>query len=128
MSVEINLRWLIPRFTSLCFATLFTNLTKNYNQTCLDQIPSSEHNFHLNVQTNPKFHWFCFTSLHNWSRKLAPLTQTIGQKLKPLRTWLHLFSLSLIYSLVVFPLISYHMIHITIYHFQRPYPLHNSTE
>ena len=41
--------------------------------------------FQLNVERNPGLHWFCFTLLCDWSRKLAPLYQ-------PITTWLLAFS------------------------------------
>ena len=42
----------------------------------------SPNNFQLNVDSNPRFHWFCFTSLCDWSGKLAPLPQQIRTKTK----------------------------------------------
>ena len=41
--------------------------------------------FQLNVERNPGLHWFWFTLLCDWSRKLAPLYQ-------PITTWLLAFS------------------------------------
>ena len=34
-------------------------------------------NFQLSVESNPGLHWFCFTTLCDWSRNLAPLFQPI---------------------------------------------------
>ena len=39
-------------------------------------------NFQLNVESYPGSHWFCFTSLCDWSRELAPLSQPIKSKTK----------------------------------------------
>ena len=41
-----------------------------------------QRNFHLNVDCNPGMHWFCFTLLCDWSRKLAPLSLPIRCKIK----------------------------------------------
>ena len=34
------------------------------------------------VERNLRLHWFCFTSLPDWFRKLAPLSQSIRCKMK----------------------------------------------
>ena len=39
-------------------------------------------NFQLSVQVNPGLHWFCFTMLCDWSRKLTALSQEIRYKTK----------------------------------------------
>ena len=39
-------------------------------------------NFQLSVESNPGLHWFCFTRLCDWSRKLAPSSQPIRRKTK----------------------------------------------
>ena len=38
--------------------------------------------FQLNVESNPVLYWFCFTTLCDWSRKLAPPSQPIRCKTK----------------------------------------------
>ena len=38
--------------------------------------------FKLNVEINPEFLWFCFTSLCDWFRKFAPLSRPIRFKNK----------------------------------------------
>ena len=38
--------------------------------------------FQLSVESNPGLHWFCFTTLCDWSRKLAPPSQPIRYKTK----------------------------------------------
>ena len=43
---------------------------------------SFESNFELSVESNLGLHWFCFTMLCDWSRKLAPLSQPIRCKTK----------------------------------------------
>ena len=37
-------------------------------------------NVQLSVESNPRLHWFWFTTLCNWSRKLAPPSQPIRFK------------------------------------------------
>ena len=39
-------------------------------------------NFQLSVENNPGQLWFSFSSLYDWSRKLAPLSQPINFKTK----------------------------------------------
>ena len=39
-------------------------------------------NFELSVKSYPRFYWFCFSSLCDWSRKLTPLSQPIKCKTK----------------------------------------------
>ena len=36
----------------------------------------------MDVERNLRLHWFCFTSLRDWFRKLAPLSQSIRCKMK----------------------------------------------
>ena len=38
--------------------------------------------FQLSVESHPGLHWFCFTSICDWSRQLAPLSQPIRCKTK----------------------------------------------
>ena len=49
-------------------------------------------NFQLSVESNPGLNWFCFTVLFDWSRKLAPPSQPIRCKLKPIAPWSLAFS------------------------------------
>ena len=42
----------------------------------------TKNDFQLNVESYPGSHWFCFTSLCDWSRDLAPLSQPIKSKTK----------------------------------------------
>ena len=39
-------------------------------------------NFQVSVDSHPGFPWFCFTSLCDWIRKLAPLPQPISRRTK----------------------------------------------
>ena len=39
-------------------------------------------NFQFSVESNPGLHWFCFTTLCDWSRNLAPPSQPIRCKTK----------------------------------------------
>ena len=39
-------------------------------------------NFQFSVESNPGLHWFCFTVLCEWSRKLAPPSKPIRYKTK----------------------------------------------
>ena len=49
-------------------------------------------NFQLSVESNPGLNCFCFTVLFDWSRKLAPPSQPIRCKLKPIAPWSLAFS------------------------------------
>ena len=42
----------------------------------------AQSNFQLSVESNPGLHWFCFTLLCEWSRKLAPPSKPIRYKTK----------------------------------------------
>ena len=53
---------------------------------------SHQSNFQLSVESNPGLNWFCFTVLFDWSRKLAPPSQPIRCKLKPIAPWSLAFS------------------------------------
>ena len=44
------------------------------------------------VESNPGLNWFCLTVLFDWSRKLAPPSQPIRCKLKPIAPWSLAFS------------------------------------
>ena len=46
----------------------------------------------MSVESNPGLNWFCFTVLFDWSRKLAPPSQPIRCKLKPIAPWSLAFS------------------------------------
>ena len=46
----------------------------------------------MSVDSNPGLNWFCFTVLFDWSRKLAPPSQPIRCKLKPIAPWSLAFS------------------------------------
>ena len=46
----------------------------------------------LSVESNPGLNWFCFTVLFDWSRKLAPPSQPIRCKQKPIAPWSLAFS------------------------------------
>ena len=46
----------------------------------------------MSVESNPGLNWFCFTVLFDWSRKLAPPSQPIRCKLKPIALWSLAFS------------------------------------
>ena len=46
----------------------------------------------MSVESNPRLNWFCFTVLFDWSRKLAPPSQPIRCKLKPIAPWSLAFS------------------------------------
>ena len=46
----------------------------------------------MSVESNPGLKWFCFTVLFDWSRKLAPPSQPIRCKLKPIAPWSLAFS------------------------------------
>ena len=46
----------------------------------------------LNVESNPGLNWLCFTVLFDWPRKLAPPSQPIRCKLKPIAPWSLAFS------------------------------------
>lgn len=64
--------------------------------------PTSKSNFQLNGKSYPVLCCFCLTSLGYWSRKLTPLSESIGCKTKTnhdlvalLHFWLlHVFTLS----------------------------------
>ena len=44
------------------------------------------------VESNSGLHWFCITSLCDWSRKLTPLFRQSRVKLNPITTWSPAFS------------------------------------
>ena len=46
----------------------------------------------MSVESNPGLNWFCFTVLFDWPRKLAPPSQPIRCKLKPIAPWSLAFS------------------------------------
>ena len=46
----------------------------------------------LSVESNPGLNWICFTVLFDWPRKLAPPSQPIRCKLKPIALWSLAFS------------------------------------
>ena len=46
----------------------------------------------MSVESNPGMNWFCFIVLFDWSRKLAPPSQPIRCKLKPIAPWSLAFS------------------------------------
>ena len=46
----------------------------------------------MSVESNPGLNRFCFTVLFDWSRKLAPPSQPIRCKLKPIAPWSLAFS------------------------------------
>ena len=62
----------------LCEVTILkTREASSAVQIALFSKCSSASNIKLNFKSNPRCHWFYFTSLCDWSRKLAPLSQLI---------------------------------------------------
>ena len=71
-----------------CFISVVYNVTISIYQ--LENSPRRgkiiiiliQSNFQLSVKSNLTLHWFCLTSLRDWSRNLAPLCQPIRSKTK----------------------------------------------
>ena len=67
----------------------------------------------MDVERNLRLHWFCFTSLRDWFRKLAPLSQSIRCKMKAITTCTFSRALG---RLVVFTLGSHWLLPVLYFH------------
>ena len=72
---------LLSQFVILCRLLCQGNsaivLLTQTQKSCLYQS-----NFQLSVESKPVLHWFCFSWLCDWARKLALLSQTVRRRTK----------------------------------------------
>ena len=68
---------LLSQFVILCRCFVKVTQLSQTQKSCLHQS-----NFQLSDESKPVLHWFCFSWLCDWARKLALLSQTVRRRTK----------------------------------------------